>query len=120
MRFDEKEKAENYVRFTKFDSLGRIVASGIKTISSNTTRSDIQTAFYGMTNETYEETGTALLGYTNRSSPNAYAVMDSNIKSVMNYNDYSQIDMTGYGFKSSQAFYAQGANQRHYDRYVNP
>ena len=56
MRFDEKEKAENFVRFTKFDALGRMIASGIKTLSSTTTLSAIQTAFDDITTETYEET----------------------------------------------------------------
>jgi RHS repeat-associated protein len=108
MRFDEKEKAENYVRFTKFDALGRMIVSGIKTISSTTTRSDIQTAFDGMTTETFEETGTALLGYTNRSFPAAYVIADADVKEVLYYDDYSFNSDANYNFQSANAFHTQG------------
>ena len=112
MSFDEKEKAENYIRFTKFDALGRVVASGIKTISANTTRADLQTAFDGMTSETYEETtpplGAGGLGYTNRSFPSAYAVADADVKLVNYYDDYSWNSDVNYNFQSANAFHAQG------------
>jgi len=108
MRFDEKEKAENFVRFTKFDALGRMIASGIKTISSTTTHSAIQTAFDDMTTETYEETGTALFGYTNRSFPTAYVIVDADIKKILYYDDYGFNSDVNYNFQSANAFHGQG------------
>ena len=96
------------MQFQKYDALGRKVLGGIKTGIGTTSRATLQTAFDGTTTETYEETGTGLLGYTNRSFPTAYAVLDADVKLVNYYDDYSWNSDVNYTFQSGNAFHAQG------------
>ena len=80
---DESDLAKGFWHFQKFDALGRGVVSGIKTGMGSVSRATLQTAFDGMTTETYEETGTGLLGYTNRSFPTTFK-LDSDLTSRLN------------------------------------
>ena len=101
-------------KFTKFDALGRPIIKGILTNLGAKTRQEIQTDFDNFgninTNFAYEESTNSggLYNYTNRSFPSVYTVFDANIKEVIYYDNYSQIDTTGYGFKPAKAFHAQG------------
>ena len=105
---DDSDLSKGYWQFRKFDALGRIVVSGIKTGIGSVSRATLQTAFDAMTTETYEETGTALLGYTNRSFPTAYAVVDADVREVIYYDDYGFNSDVAYNFQSANAFHAQG------------
>ena len=105
---DESDKAKDFWHFQRFDALGRKIQSGIQKGSGIVNRAALQTAFDGMTTETYEETGTALLGYTNRSFPVSYEIVEADIKEVIYYDDYGFNTDVNYSFQSANAFHAQG------------
>ena len=97
-------------KMTKYDALGRPILKGILTDIGTATRQTVQTNFDNFgnisTNYGYEDRGTDLLGYTNRSFPTAYPVADANIKHVMYYDDY--LWNPSYNFDAANAFHAQG------------
>ena len=105
---DGSDLAKGYWQFQKFDALGRKIQGGIKTGIGSVSRTTLQTAFDGMTTETYEEIGTGLLGYTNRSFPTAYAIVDADVKMVTYYDNYGFNTDVAYSFQSANAFHAQG------------
>lgn len=107
MENDDQDGAK-YWKFTKYDALSRPIITGLIGGIGSTPRQAIQTAFDGHSANTYEDKGTTLYGYTNISFPSGYVPVDSSIKTVMYYDDYSQIDTTGYGFESTQAFHTMG------------
>ena len=110
MHADDSDKAKDYWHFQKFDALGRKIQSGIKTEIGIVNRAALQTAFDGVTTETYEEiTSTGgLYNYTNRSFPNGYEVGEAGVKEVIYYDDYAkwQTD-TNYNFKPVTPFDVQ-------------
>ena len=108
MHTDDSDKAKDYWQWIKYDALGRKIQSGIKTGIGIVNRAALQTAFDGMTTETYEETGTALLGYTNRSFPSGYEIEDADVKEVLYYDDFSFNSDANYNFQSANAFHTQG------------
>lgn len=108
---DETDKANDYWQFNKYDIFGRILYQGlIKNIGSYT-RSQIQTDFdnfaYVSTNIIYEERGTTLLGYTNRSFPSSYAPSEPNTKLVTYYDNYTWNSDLSFSFQAVNAFHAQ-------------
>jgi RHS repeat-associated protein len=60
------------------------------------------------TNIIYEERGTDLKGYTNRSFPSSYTPGESNLRTVTYYDDYAWQTETAYNFQANNAFHAQG------------
>ena len=108
MHTDDSDKAKDYWQWVKYDALGRKIQSGIKTGIGIVNRAALQTAFDGMTTETYEETGTALLGYTNRSFPSDYEIEDADVKEVLYYDNYGFNNDVNYNFQSANAFHTQG------------
>ncbi|MES2517895.1 MAG: DUF6443 domain-containing protein [Bacteroidota bacterium] len=98
-----------YWKMTKYDALNRPIMKGLIQNVGASSRQTIQANIEGYAGQSYETIGTGgLYGYTNTSFPSAYTPVDSDIKIVMYYDDYSQIDTTGgYGFKSAYAFHAQ-------------
>ena len=98
-----------YWKMTKYDALNRPIIKGLIQNIGASSRQTVQATIEGYAGQSYETLGTGgLYGYTNTSFPRAYTPVDSNIKIVMYYDDYSQIDTTGgYGFKSAYAFHAQ-------------
>ena len=105
---DESDLSKGYWQFQKFDALGRKILGGIKTGIGSVSRATLQTAFDGMTTEIYEEIGTGLLGYTNRSFPVGYETVEADVKLVNYYDDYSWNNDINYNFQSANAFHAQG------------
>jgi RHS repeat-associated protein len=109
---NDSKDSTNLWKLTKFDALGRPIFKGILTNLGAKTRQAIQTDFDNFQNTfgnyAYEEKGTDLLGYTNRTFPSAYTPVEADIKEVLYYDDLSQIDTTGYGFKSAKAFHPLG------------
>ena len=108
MSADDSDKAKNFWHFQKYDALGRKIQSGIQTGNGINNRAALQTAFDLMTTETYEERGTTLLGYTNRSFPIGYGIMDADIKEVIYYDDFLWNTDANYNFQSANAFHGQG------------
>ncbi|PWK15752.1 YD repeat-containing protein [Arcicella aurantiaca] len=115
---DSKDSAAtpNYYKFTKYDALSRPIMSGIITGIGSYTRQTLQTAFDGLSTNTYEDRTTTLttgLGafYTNTSFPSGmvYTVKEADLRMIMYYDDYAnwQSDTT-YNFKAGKAFHAQG------------
>ena len=111
MSADDSDKAKDFWHFQKFDALGRIIQSGIQTGNGVNNRASLQTAFDGMTTETYEERGTTLLGYTNRSFPMGYEIVDADIKIVNYYDDVNWNSDINYAFKQSFVNHVVGLNQ---------
>ena len=109
---NDSKDSTNLWKLTKFDALGRPIFKGILTNLGAKTRQVIQTDLDNFQNTfgnyAYEEKGTDLLGYTNRTFPTAYTPVETDIKEVLYYDDLSQIDTTGYGFKSAKAFHTLG------------
>jgi RHS repeat-associated protein len=109
---NDSKDSTNLWKITKYDALSRPIFKGILTNLGAKTRQAIQTDIDNFQNTfgnyAYEERGTDLLGYTNRSFPTAYTPVETDVKEVVYYDDYSQIDTTGYGFKPAKAFHAQG------------
>jgi RHS repeat-associated protein len=105
---DDQDEA-NYWKMTRYDALSRPIMTGLLTGIGSNTRQTLQTAFDGVATSTYEETGTSLLGYTNRSFPTAsiYTLPETNVKTVMYYDDYLWQTDTAYNFKSAYAFHTQ-------------
>jgi YD repeat-containing protein len=107
---DDKDAAAstNYYKFTLYDALGRSIMSGTINNIAAFSRTQLQSDFDAVTTP-YEERGTGLLGYTNRSFPSGYQPIDANVKSVSYYDDYAwQTDTTIYGFKSAYAYHTRG------------
>lgn len=104
----------NYYKFTKYDIFGRVVQTGLIFGIGGFDRSQLQKDFDDFanisTNLTYEERGTNLMGYTNRSFPSGYTPQSSNLRTVTYYDDYDnwQTDVN-YNFKSAQAFHTQAS-----------
>jgi RHS repeat-associated protein len=93
------------------DALPREILSGVMGGIGSTSRQTVQTAFNDFMGQNYETAGTGFHGYTNVSFPSGYVPVDSSIKEVKYYDDYSQIDTTGYGFKSAYSFHALGLSK---------
>ena len=107
---DDKDAAAstNYYKFTLYDALGRSIMSGTINNIAAFSRTQLQSDFDAVSTP-YEERGTGLLGYTNRSFPSGYQPIDANVKSVSYYDDYAwQTDTTTYGFKSAYAYHTRG------------
>jgi RHS repeat-associated protein len=93
--------------FTKYDALNRPVLTGVYTHSNSLSQEQMQTVvndFYAVTtNKLFEEEGTAVLGYTNKSFP-LVSTLTSYI-SVTYYDGYNAITtangFAGLGFSSS-------------------
>jgi RHS repeat-associated protein len=104
----------NYYKFTKYDIFGRVVQTGLIFGIGGFDRSQLQKDFDDFanisTNLTYEERGTDLMGYTNRSFPSSYTPIESSLRTVTYYDDYDnwQTDVN-YNFKSAQAFHIQAS-----------
>jgi RHS repeat-associated protein len=105
---DDADKAKGYWQFRKFDALGREIQSGILNGKGSTTRATLQTAFDGHNANSYETTGTDLLGYTNVSFPTGYEPVDADVMSVSHYDDYVWQTETAYNFDALTAFHTQG------------
>jgi RHS repeat-associated protein len=105
---DDYDKAKDYWQWIKYDALGRKIQSGIQRGNGVINRAALQTAFDLMTTETYEERGTTLLGYTNRSFPNGYQIVDADVMQVIYYDDFLWNTDVNYNFQSANAFHAQG------------
>lgn len=105
---DDSDKAKDYWQWIKYDALGRKIQSGIQKGNGIINRAALQTAFDGMTTETYEERGSTLLGYTNRSFPVGYEIIDANILQVIYYDDYGFNSDVNYNFQTNNAFHSQG------------
>lgn len=106
----------SYYKFTKYDALSRPILTGIITGIGSYTRQTLQTAFDGVSTNTYEDRTIALntdLGafYTNTSYPVGltYTVQEADLRKIMYYDDYTnwQTD-ANYNFQSGNAFHAQG------------
>jgi RHS repeat-associated protein len=108
---DESDKSKGYWQFRKVDALSREILSGVIGGIGSTSRQTVQTAFNDFMGQNYETAGTGFYGYTNVSFPSGYVPVDSSIKEVKYYDDYSQIDTTGYGFKSAYSFHALGLSK---------
>jgi RHS repeat-associated protein len=108
---DETDKANDYWQFNKYDIFGRILSQGLIKNIGSLTRSQIQTDFDNFanvsTNIIYEERGTTLLGYTNRSFPSSYAPSEPNTKLVTYYDNYTWNSDVAYNFQAANAFHAQ-------------
>jgi RHS repeat-associated protein len=101
----------NYYKFTKYDILGRIIQTGLIFGIGSFSRSQLQKDFDDFadvsTNIIYEERGTDLEGYTNRSFPANYTPQNSNLRTVTYYDDYGWQTDANYSFKTAQAFHTQ-------------
>ena len=108
---DETDKANDYWQFNKYDIFGRILSQGLIKNIGSLTRSQIQTDFDNFanvsTNIIYEERGTTLLSYTNRSFPSSYAPSEPNTKLVTYYDNYTWNSDVAYNFQAANAFHAQ-------------
>lgn len=105
---DDSDKAKDYWQWIKYDALSRKIQSGIQKGNGIVNRAALQTAFDGITTEIYEERGTALLGYTNRSFPVGYEIGDADVMQVIYYDDFLWNTDYNYNFQSANAFHAQG------------
>ena len=115
---DSRDSAStpSYYKFTKYDALSRPILAGIITGIGSYTRQTLQTAFDGVSTNTYEDRTTTLntsLGafYTNSSFPSgaAYTIKEADLRMIMYYDDYAnwQTD-ANYNFQSVNAFHSQG------------
>ncbi|PWK15759.1 RHS repeat-associated protein [Arcicella aurantiaca] len=102
---DDKDLADGYYLFTKYDALSRPIAKGL--LNTTASQSTLQTAFDAITTP-YEQIGTALLGYTNQSFPSNYRPLETDTKQVFYYDDYAFNTDANYSFQSAKAFHAQG------------
>jgi RHS repeat-associated protein len=108
---DDSDKAKDYWQWVKYDALGRKIQSGIQKGNGIINRAALQTAFDGMTTETYEERGSTLLGYTNRSFPVGYEIADADVKIVNYYDDYNWNTDVNYNFKPSFVTHVTGSTK---------
>jgi RHS repeat-associated protein len=101
----------NYYKFTKYDLLGRVVQTGLIFGIGAFTRSQLQTDFDNHAALTYEERVTTggLLGYTNRSFPSGYTPIESSLRTVTYYDDFSWNTDVNFDFKPLEAFHAQAS-----------
>lgn len=106
---DDKDAAAstNYYKFTLYDALGRSIMGGTINNIGTFSRTQLQSDFDAVSTP-YEERGTGLLGYTNRSFPSGYQPIDANVKSVTYYDDYTWQTETAYNFQPANAFHTQG------------
>ncbi|MEY4540402.1 MAG: hypothetical protein RLZZ306_2159 [Bacteroidota bacterium] len=102
----------NYYKFTKYDIFGRPIMQGlinnIGTFSQSQLQADFDSFADVSTNIIYEERGTDLLGYTNRSFPSGYTPAEPSVKLVNYYDDYAWNSDVDYGFEAANAFHTQG------------
>ena len=102
----------NYYKFTKYDIFGRPIMQGlinnIGTFSQSQLQDDFDSFANVSTNIIYEERGTDLLGYTNRSFPSGYTPTEPSVKLVNYYDDYLWNSDVNYGFDSTYAYHPQG------------
>jgi hypothetical protein len=105
---DDADKAKGYWQFRKFDALSREIQSGLLNGKGSTSRATLQTAFDGHNANSYETTGTDLLGYTNVSFPTGYVPVEADVMSVSHYDDYVWQTETAYNFDALTAFHTQG------------
>jgi Domain of unknown function (DUF6443) len=105
---DDSDKTKDYWQWVKYDALGRKIQLGIQKCNGIINRASLQTAFDLMTTETYEERGSALLGYTNRSFPVGYEIVDADVMQVIYYDDVLWNTDVNYNFQSANAFHSQG------------
>jgi RHS repeat-associated protein len=108
---DDSDKAKDYWQWVKYDALGRKIQSGIQKGNGIINRAALQTAFDGMTTETYEERGSTLLGYTNRSFPIGYEIADADVMQVIYYDDYNWNNDVNYNFKPAFVTHATGSTK---------
>lgn len=103
---------KNYYKFTKYDIFGRPIMQGlinnIGTFSQSQLQADFDSFANVSTNIIYEERGTDLLGYTNRSFPSGYTPAEPSVKLVNYYDDYSWNSDVNYGFDAANAYHTQG------------
>ena len=102
----------SYYKFTKYDIFGRPIMQGlinnIGTFSQSQLQADFDNFANVSTNIIYEERGTDLLGYTNRSFPSGYTPAEPSVKLVNYYDDYSWNSDVNYGFQAANAYHTQG------------
>jgi hypothetical protein len=102
----------NYYKLSKYDILGRIIQTGIIFGIGGFSRSQLQKDFDDFadvsTNIIYEERGTDLEGYTNRSFPANYTPQNSNLRTVTYYDDYGWNTDVNFNFDVAHAFHSQG------------
>jgi RHS repeat-associated protein len=102
----------NYYKFTKYDIFGRPIMQGlinnIGTFSQSQLQKDFDDFANVSTNIIYEERGTDLLGYTNRSFPSGYTPAEPSVKLVNYYDDYSWNLDVNYGFDAANSYHIQG------------
>jgi RHS repeat-associated protein len=111
LQADDSDLAKGYWLFKKYDSMFRNIQSGTIHGFATTSRTTLQTAFDGLATNPYEDRGTGLYGYTNTSFPSAYAPVDTNIKTVIYFDDFLWNTDVAYNFQSANAFHAQGFNK---------
>lgn len=102
----------NYYKFTKYDIFGRPIMQGlinnIGTFSQSQLQADFDSFANVSTNIIYEERGTDLLGYTNRSFPSGYTPAEPSVKLVNYYDNYSWNSDVNYEFDAANAYHTQG------------
>ncbi|NOU17310.1 MAG: hypothetical protein HOO91_07120 [Bacteroidales bacterium] len=93
--------------FTKYDAFNRPVMTGVYTNTTSLTREQVQsvveTFYSNSNNKYYEETGSAILGYTNQSFPSTTA---ESLLTITYYDGYQQLT-TANGF-GTLGFLASG------------
>ncbi|WP_159102736.1 DUF6443 domain-containing protein [Flectobacillus major] len=105
---DDKDAntSPNYWKFSQYDALGRVIRTGLINNIGTYSRSQLQSEFDAVS-VPYEERGSTLLGYTNRSFPSSYTPAETNIKTVNYYDDYTWQTETAYNFQAANAFHTQ-------------
>ena len=102
----------NYYKFTKYDIFGRPIMQGLINDIGSFSRSQLQEDFDNFadvsTNFIYEERGTDLLGYTNRSFPSNYTPIELSVKLVNYYDDFTWNSDVNFNFDAANAFHSQG------------
>ncbi|WP_026994853.1 DUF6443 domain-containing protein [Flectobacillus major] len=105
---DDKDAnaSPNYWKFSQYDALGRVIRTGLINNIGTYSRSQLQSEFDAVSIP-YEERGSTLLGYTNRSFPSSYTPAETNVKTVNYYDDYTWQTETAYNFQAANAFHTQ-------------
>ena len=111
---NDDQDGSNYWHFTKYDAMSRPVMMGLLSSVGTTSRQTLQTAFDGVTGNTYEERGGTLYNYTNNSYPSGssiYTVADADVKIVNYYDDYNWNSDVNYNFKPAFVNHVMGSTK---------
>jgi RHS repeat-associated protein len=92
---NDDQDGSNYWHFTKYDALSRPILAGLLSSIGTTARQTLQTAFDGITGQTYETRGGTQYNYSNASYPtnSIYSVADSDVKLVNYYDDHDWVSV---------------------------